>query len=177
MRTSRGVVNGHRVITFHIVWTKTTTIAGAECVLTETLGEDADLCPVRAFLNHLEVNHSPPTHTPLFAFREDGRWHIPTKAQFIAYTSSVYVAAGLETVYGHSYRIGGSVELLLAGVEPEIIMKLGGWTSLCFLIYWRRLEQIIPDRITTAWKSRMHAFASAHGHSPDTHLSFDIDDD
>jgi hypothetical protein len=176
-RISHSVVNGHRVIAFHIVWTKTTTIAGAECVLTETLGEDADLCPVRALLNHLEINHSPPVHTPLFAFREDGRWHTPTKAHFIAHTSSVYIAAGLETVYGHSYRIGGSVELLLAGVEPEVIMKLGGWTSLCFLIYWRRLEQIIPDRITTAWKSRIHAFASAHGHSPDAHLSFDVIDD
>ncbi|KAJ7884857.1 hypothetical protein B0H14DRAFT_3740957 [Mycena olivaceomarginata] len=74
-RILHGVVNGHRVLTFHIVWTKTTTIAGAECVLTEIIGEDADLCPTRAFLNHLEINHSPPIHTPLFVFRENGRWH------------------------------------------------------------------------------------------------------
>jgi hypothetical protein len=124
----------------------------------------------------LEINHSPLTHTPLFAFREDGHWHTSTKAQFITYMSSFYVAAGLETVHSHSYHIGSSVELLLAGVEPEIIMEPGGWTSLCFLTYWQRLEQIIPDRITTAWKSRIHTFASAHGHPPDTHLSFDVND-
>ncbi|KAJ7258131.1 hypothetical protein C8J57DRAFT_1516016 [Mycena rebaudengoi] len=27
-------------------------------------------------------------------------------------------------------------------VPASIIMKLGSWTSLCFLIYWRRLERI-----------------------------------
>jgi hypothetical protein len=171
---SHGVVNGHRVITFHIIWTKTTTIARVECVLTEILGEDADFCPVRAFLNHLEINDSPPTHTPLFAFQQDGQWHTPTKTHFITYTSSVYIAAGLKTVYSHSYRISGAAP---GQVEPEVIMKLGGWTSLCFLIYWRHLEQIIPDRITMAWKSRIHAFASVHRHSPDGHLSFDIIDD
>jgi len=40
----------------------------------------------------------------------------------------------------HSYRIGGSVKLLSIGGAPEVIMKLGGWTSLCFLLYWRRHE-------------------------------------
>ncbi|KAJ7112550.1 hypothetical protein C8R44DRAFT_631816, partial [Mycena epipterygia] len=50
----------------------------------------------------------------------------------------VVKSASLDLVFGHSYRIGGSLELLSAGVAPEVIMKLGGWSSLCFLIYWRR---------------------------------------
>ncbi|KAJ7035993.1 hypothetical protein C8F04DRAFT_1258353 [Mycena alexandri] len=175
-RTSFSCVNGHDVATFHIVWTKTTTILGADCVLTATMGDDVDLCPVWAFRNHLAVNHSPPASTPLFAYRERDSWRVLTKDLFLRTTSATFAAAGLENVFGHSYRIGGSVELLLAGVEPEVIMKLGGWTSLCFLIYWRRLEQILPQRITAAWAARIQAFASIHNHSYDTTaLNFDED--
>lgn len=60
---------------------------------------------------------------------------------------------------GHSYRIGGSLELLAAGVAPEIVMKIGGWTSLCFMLYWRRLELIIPAAITRSWEARRKEFA------------------
>jgi hypothetical protein len=83
--------------------------------------------------------------------------------------------AGLAHVFGHSYRIGGSVKLLLDGVEPEVIMKLGGWTSLCFLIYWRRLELVLSSRIAKAWDSRIRDFPAAHGHAYDADLSFDTD--
>jgi len=38
-------------------------------------------------------------------------------------------------------------------------MKLGGWTSLCFLLYWRRLELIIPAAITRVWEARRKEFA------------------
>ncbi|KAJ7084922.1 hypothetical protein C8R44DRAFT_894032 [Mycena epipterygia] len=176
-RTSYGVVNEHEVVDFHIVWTKTTNILGATCILTQVKGPDADLCPTWAYKNHLAVNYSPPPLTPLFAFREHGTWRPLTKDHFLRTTSAAYNTAQLATVFGHSYRIGGSVELLLAGVEPEIIMKLGGWTSLCFLIYWRRLEQILPDRITSAWASRFKHFASSHGLPHDSgSLNFDGDD-
>ncbi|KAJ7125212.1 hypothetical protein C8R44DRAFT_782604, partial [Mycena epipterygia] len=48
-RTSFRVVNDHDVVDFHLVWTKTTTILGAECILTQVKGPDADLCPSWAF--------------------------------------------------------------------------------------------------------------------------------
>ncbi|KAF7367845.1 hypothetical protein MSAN_00849000 [Mycena sanguinolenta] len=175
-RTSLTSVNGHDVVSFHIIWTKTTTILGGECVLTQVLGEDADLCPTWAFQNHITVNSCAPPLTPIFAFREHDLWRPLTKDHFLRTTSALHSSAGLETVFGHSYRIGGSVELLLAGVEPEMIMKLGGWTSLCFLIYWRRLEQILPARIIAAWDSKIRQFASTHGHPYDSSLNFDDGD-
>jgi hypothetical protein len=55
--------------------------------------------------------------------------------------------------------------LLAAGVPPEVVMKIGGWTSLCFLIYWRRSEQILPFAITCAWDARIAEFARVHGHT------------
>jgi len=47
-------------------------------------------------------------------------------------------------VLGHSFQIGGTVVLLLAGVPLEVVAATGGWTSLAFLLYWRRMEEIIP---------------------------------
>ena len=49
------------------------------------------------------------------------------------------------------------------GVAPEVIMKLGGWSSLCFLLYWRRLELIIPAAITRAWEAQQKLFAINFG--------------
>ncbi|KAJ7270492.1 hypothetical protein C8J57DRAFT_1321918 [Mycena rebaudengoi] len=163
-RVSRTRTNGRTVISIHLCWTKTTGTAGGECLLTQVLGPDSDLCPVRAWDEHVRINHSPPPNTSLFAFRSTSAWHDLLKPPFLEFTAAVFRAAQLELVFGHSYRIGGSLELLSAGVAPEIIMKLGGWTSLCFLIYWRRLEKILPLAITHAWDARIRDFASVHGH-------------
>lgn len=162
-RISRLVVNNRTVISFHLPWTKTTGIAGGDCILTAT-GDD--LCPVHAMDNHLLVNHSPSNpDTPLFAYHihHSTSWTFLIKDYFLLFSCGIFKRLNLENVFGHSYRIGGSLELLLAGVEPEVVMKVGGWTSLCFLIYWRRLEQVIPAAITRAWDKRIKAFASRHG--------------
>jgi hypothetical protein len=172
-RSSRSRTScGRDVVGYHIVWTKTTTFLGGECVLTATLDP---LCPVWAHDNHTRINHSPPPLTPIYAYRSGESWRVLTKDIFLHSAAVAYKRAGLAHVFGHSYRIGGSVKLLLDGVEPEVIMKLGGWTSLCFLIYWRRLELVLSSRIAKAWDSRIRDFALAHGHAYDSDLSFDRD--
>ncbi|KAJ7468087.1 hypothetical protein FB451DRAFT_1258048 [Mycena latifolia] len=154
-RISHSRANGREVRDIHLVWTKTTTTAG-ECILTEIVGRDADLCPVWAFNNHCRVNHSPPANTPLFAFR--------STASCITQRTYVFTTGSLELVFGHSYRISGSLALLAVGVAPEVIMKLGCWSSLCFLIYWHRLEKILPLAITRAWDACIAEFTVSHGH-------------
>ncbi|KAJ7717835.1 hypothetical protein DFH07DRAFT_973470 [Mycena maculata] len=176
-RISFSEIEEHEVIDFHVVWTKTTTIFSAECILMQIKGEDADLCPTWAFNNHLVINDCPPPLTPLFAFREHGTWRPLTKDHFLRTIAAIFLAAGLASIFGHSFRIRGLVEFLLVGVAPEIIMKLGGWTSLCFLIYCRCLEQILPRNIIAAWTARIKAFASSHGHPYDSSaLNFDGED-
>ncbi|KAE9384035.1 hypothetical protein BT96DRAFT_950849 [Gymnopus androsaceus JB14] len=160
---SRSKVNGHRVTSFHIPWTKTTGILGSECLLTETFD---NLCPVWAFENHLLINHSPIAVEPLFSYCNDTSWTTLLKSHFLDFTGSIFKQANLENVFGHSYRIGGSLKLLLDGVAPEIIMKLGGWTSLCFLIYWQQLEKVLPAAITHAWASHIKDFALRNGINP-----------
>ena len=57
----------------------------------------------------------------------------------------------LAHILGHSFRIGGAVELLLAGVPPEIVAATGGWTSLAFLLYWHRMDEILPMSTSKAY--------------------------
>jgi hypothetical protein len=107
------------------------TFLGGECVLTATLDS---LCPVWAHDNHTRQPLPPPL-TPIYTYRSGESWRVLTKDVFIQSAAEAFKRTGLAHVFGHSYRIGGSVKLLLDRVEPEVIMKLGGWTSLCFLIY------------------------------------------
>jgi len=70
----------------------------------------------------------------------------------MSFRVSIWSTAGLAHVKGHSFRIRGAVELLLAGVPPEIVAAMGGWTSPAFLLYWRRMEEIIPMSTSKAYQ-------------------------
>ncbi|KAL1739723.1 hypothetical protein HDZ31DRAFT_8212, partial [Schizophyllum fasciatum] len=145
--TSRGVVDGLVTVSFHLPFTKTTGVQGARCRITSTPGCYADVCPVWALDNHLAINSSLPASSHLFAFASRGRDFPLTKEILLPLMDSIVSAAGLDPVKGHSYRIGGTLRLLLDGVSPEYIMQIGGWTSLCFLTYWRRLDLVIPAEL------------------------------
>ena len=75
-----------------------------------------------------------------------------SKHKFMSFCAGIWSTAGLAHVKGHSFRIGGAVELLLAGVPPEIVAATGGWTSLSFLLYWRLMEEIIPMSTSKAYQ-------------------------
>ena len=67
----------------------------------------------------------------------------------------------LSTFAGHSFRIGGTVELLLSGVSPEVVASLGEWSSMAFLLYWRKIDEIIPQHIFKAYdRNKLIAVAS-----------------
>ncbi|KAF9460608.1 hypothetical protein BDZ94DRAFT_1283875 [Collybia nuda] len=162
---SSTLVDGRQVLAFHLPWTKTTSVRGGECILTATGDE---LCPVRALYNHLAVNKISNYDVPLFSFVDVNRITFLTKSNFLKITSKIYSSNNLNHgVFGQSYRIGGSLELLTVGVAPEIVMKLGGWSSLCFLLYWRRLELLIPSAISRAWAAQQAEFAQKNSISID----------
>jgi hypothetical protein len=76
--------------------------------------------------------------------------------------TQIWDAAGILRAFGHSFRIGGSTELLLAGVPPNIIAALGGWTSLTFLLYWRKIKHIVPMHVGKAYdKAKLDEVAKA----------------
>src|SRR5277367_6550692 len=146
----RTLRDSSRSATFRIPWTKTTKEEGASVILT---GRDDILCPCNALRNHLNTNLNVPASASLFAHRTpDGAWEHMTKHRFMSFCADVWSKAGLTHVLGHSFRIGGAVELLLAGVPPEIVAATGGWTSLAFLLYWRRMEEILPMSTSKAYR-------------------------
>lgn len=139
-----------RSASFRIPWTKTTREDGASVILT---GREDALCPCAALRNHLTVNTDIPPTASLFAFSTAGAgWKHMSKPVFMAFCTDIWSKATLAHVLGHSFRIGGAVELLLAGVPPEIVAATGGWTSLAFLLYWRRMEEILPMSTSKAYR-------------------------
>jgi len=142
--------HGSRSADFRIPWTKTTKELGAAVILTAR--NNSPLCPVAALENHIAINASIPSTYALFAYTtSSGQPKNLLKHEFLDFVMGIWSSAMLAHVLGHSFRIGGAVELLLAGVPPEIVAATGGWTSLAFLLYWRRMEEILPMSTSKAY--------------------------
>ena len=141
---------GSRSVSFRIPWTKTTREEGATVIAT---AREDGLCPYTAMRNHLDINHDTPASHSLFAYTSsNGGYEHMTKYRFMEFCVGVWSGAALAHVLGHSFRIGGAVELLLAEVPPKIVAATGGWTSLAFLLYWRRMEEILPMSTSKAYR-------------------------
>jgi len=129
---------------FHIPWTKSTKEQGADVVLTACSN---DLCPCAAILNHFMINNKIPADQPLFSYElPNGHYRPLTRQDFLSFVNKIWSDAGLLHIYGHSFRIGGAVKLLLTGVPPEIVAATGGWTSLAFLLYWCCIKEILVEQ-------------------------------
>ncbi|KAF7332531.1 hypothetical protein MKEN_00135700 [Mycena kentingensis (nom. inval.)] len=132
-----------------IPWTKSTREKGGKIFLSD---RDDELCPEKARQNHLRVNQDVPGDAPYFAFASgDGKWSPLVKEHFMRRCNAIWKADGMLKVAGHSFRIGGSTELLMSGVPCEVVATTGGWSSLAFLLYWRRLEHIVLMHIGKAY--------------------------
>jgi hypothetical protein len=146
----RTLRDGTHSMDFHIPWTKTTREKGADVILT---ARSDSLCPCVAVLNHFMVNNKIPSEQPLFSYElPHGAYRALTKQDFLSFVNKIWSNVGLLQIHGHSFRIGGAVELLLAGVPPEVVAAIGGWTSLAFLLYWRRLREILPMSTARAYR-------------------------
>ncbi|KAK0452512.1 DNA breaking-rejoining enzyme [Armillaria borealis] len=133
--------NDHEWMNLFIPFTKTTKYRGDWISITST---NDDLDPLAAIRNHLRVNDDLPQSAPLFAYRTQEGWHALDKESFLSRCSQIWSFDGLDAAGGHSFRIGGTTHLLLLGVEPWVVMKQGRWSSKAFLLYWRKVEEILP---------------------------------
>ena len=127
----------------HLPRTKVQQVRGEDVILTQQLG---GLDPIIALTRHFQLNAAP-TAAPLFCYRSTksgGGLRVLTKAAFLQRCNEVWSKYGFPTSTGHSFRIGGTTELLLGGVSPKIVKLMGRWSSDAFLRYWRSLEDIVP---------------------------------
>lgn len=151
-RTSRHVSRGAKLVlrrtptgvmfyTLSLPWTKTTANEG----LALSLADNGDRSsPVTALTRHLTVNTGIPSSAPFFAYRTKTGWSPLTREWFLKHCNQVWQSAGIQTLTGHSFRIGGTTELLLRGTPPDVVAAQGGWRSKSFLDYWRRIDVILP---------------------------------
>ncbi|KAG2737982.1 hypothetical protein P692DRAFT_20883038 [Suillus brevipes Sb2] len=116
-------------------------------------GEDIVLChqqdnsdPIHALEHHLRLNDFP-LNMPLFCYSTPSGLHCLTKRSFLARCNSIWQIAGFAPVTGHSFHIGGTTEMLLSGVPPDVIKALGRWSSDAFLRYWHSLEHLAPRHV------------------------------
>ncbi|KAJ7126598.1 hypothetical protein C8R43DRAFT_1134922 [Mycena crocata] len=127
--------------TLRLPWTKTKGARGDTAMLCRQHGPSD---PIRAVENHLSVNSILPD-LPLFAYRNGSReLQCLSKKQFVKRCNEIWNKSGFPGRTGHCFRIGGTTELLLAGVELAVVQEMGRWQSDAFMIYWRRLDLLAP---------------------------------
>ena len=116
---------------------------GQDVVLVD---QRAPINPITLLKNHIRVNriHS---HHLLFSFLSDDGLAIVTKKMFLRRCNSIWSNLGYPRTTGHCFRIGGTTELLTAGVPPEIVRATGRWSSESFFRYWRSLDDIAPRHV------------------------------
>jgi len=62
---------------------------------------------------------------------------------FLNRCNAIWEKDGLSSAKGHGFHIGGTMHLLLLGVDPWIVMVQGHWSSQSFLTYWHKCEDIL----------------------------------
>jgi hypothetical protein len=124
----------------HLPFTKVQKNRGEEVILCQQR-DSSD--PIRSIELHLRLSNL--SHRdPLFSYALSSGHACLTRRKFLARCNSIWVHAGFKAVTGHSFRIGGTTEMLLSGVPPDVVKALGQWSSDSFLRYWRSLELLAP---------------------------------
>ncbi|KAJ7209458.1 hypothetical protein C8J57DRAFT_1454223 [Mycena rebaudengoi] len=143
---------------FHIPWTKVTKEEGADICVSEP---EPVLSTQYAMRQHRHANKNVPAYASLFAYeKQGGGHHNMTKSDYLTRVNGIWEAKGLLTVNGHSARIGGATELLLRGINPDVVAQQGRWSSHSFLLYWRRIQTILPLFINQEFGSNRISQAS-----------------
>ncbi|KAG1774961.1 hypothetical protein EV702DRAFT_973859 [Suillus placidus] len=97
----------------------------------ESKGEEVILCrqsdtsdSIVAVEHHLQLNEAS-NDLPLFSYTLPTGFHCLTHRKFLTRCNSIWSLAGFTPTSGHSFHIGRTTELLLAGVPPDIVKALG----------------------------------------------------
>ncbi|PPQ94515.1 hypothetical protein CVT25_014169 [Psilocybe cyanescens] len=130
---------------------------GEDIILTRQINNSD---PLHLLRNHLHISNLHHT-SPLFAYMTPSGPRSLTKYRFLARCNTIWKIHGYPRTTGHCFRIGGTTELLLAGVPPDIVKTMGRWSSDSFLRYWRFPEDIVPQHTQNIATSRKRKRTSA----------------
>lgn len=130
--------NPHSCI-LHLPRTKTHR-HGQDVVLVD---QCATFNPITLLKRHLRVNNVP-NDSHIFSYVTDSGVISLTKSAFLRRCNAIWHLLGYPRTTGHCFRIGGTTELLVAGIPPDVVKATGRWSSDSFLRYWRSLDDIAP---------------------------------
>jgi hypothetical protein len=102
--------------------------------------------PIATLVRHLRVNNIP-DDTHLFSYTTPNGFSSLTKPLFLRRCNEIWSLLGYPRTTGHCFRIGGTTELLVAGIPPDVVKVMGRWSSDSFLRYWRSLDDIAPQYV------------------------------
>ncbi len=125
--------------THFLPWTKTK--CHGESIILVSQIESSN--PLHLLWNHLLVNNLN-SSLPLFAYETPHGSCALTKRKFLIRCNEIWSKLGYPHTTGHSFWIGGTTELLLSGVPPDIVKMMGCWSSDSFLRYWHSLDDLAP---------------------------------
>jgi hypothetical protein len=116
--------------------------------------KDSD--PLKALRIHLKLNNLP-ANSPLFAFKTTCGICTLTQRVFLTRCNKLWTKANLPHTTGHSFHIGGTTALLVAGVSPDVVKVMGHWTLDAFHRYWQSLEDIVPLHVENLHTPNRHS--------------------
>jgi hypothetical protein len=119
-------------------WTKTKLFDGDQIFL---LRQRHPLNATTALSRHFIASPLSPDHF-LCQFGTVQTASFLCKESFMEMCNVIWSKEGLPRITGHSFRIGGTTALLCSGVNPDVVKKLGRWSSDAFLTYWRSLGHL-----------------------------------
>ena len=114
--------------------------------------------PLALLARHLQVNNIP-QDAFLFSYNTPEGLRPLTKSLFLQRCNDIWHPLGYPRTTGHCFRIGGTTELLIAGVPPDVVKATGRWSSDSFLRYWRSLDDIAPRYIRRLHARRRRPFS------------------
>ena len=136
-------IKGESTTTFHLPQTKTNPFG--ENVYWKSQPFSCD--PEKALINHLVVN-KPLPHHHLFSYKVKGKHRPLTRNAFLVTIKEAAQKAGIAFHFGHSLRIGGTLEYLIRGVPLEVIKRQGRWKSDAFALYLRNHAQVLSPYLS-----------------------------
>ena len=125
---------------------------GQDVVLVD---QRAPINPVALLKNHIRVNNIP-NDAYLFSYTSTLGPSFLSRDLFLKRCDAVWSLLGYPRTVGHSFRIGGTTELLIAGTPPDIVKVMGRWSSDSFLRYWRSLDALAPQYVRNLHTRRRH---------------------
>ena len=118
------LTRGQKSTSFTLILPQTKTHRRGESVV--IAAQNCPSNPLPLLQHHLSINNLPQDF-PLFAYSSPSGPTVLTKSLFLARCNDVWSTFGYPRTTGHSFRIGGTTELLLSGVSPDVVKKMGRW--------------------------------------------------